>query len=64
MTYQGFLLDSGSDPVGKDSGKSCYAVCVYDQEEDENILWGEEQTVTVDNGYFEVFLAKEIKYQE
>ena len=59
MTYQGFLLDSGSDPVGKDNPVNrVIQFYVYDQEEDGNILWGEEQTVTVDNGYFSIILGE------
>ena len=39
MTYQGFLLDSGSDPVGKDNPVNrVIQFYVYDQEEDGNIF--------------------------
>ena len=62
MSYQGNLLDANGDPVGKTSPvNKTVQFYVYDAEEDGNTIWGEEQTVTVDNGYFSVILGEGTK---
>lgn len=59
MTYQGHLLDANGDPVGKTLPvNKIVQFQVYDAEEDGDIIWGEEQVVTVDNGYFSVVLGE------
>jgi len=59
MTYQGHLLDANGKPVGQDAPQNKTIVFyIYDAEEGGNTIWGEEQTVTVDNGYFSVILGE------
>lgn len=62
MTYQGFLVGSDGTALG-DSGPKNYDVIfrVYDHETAgaaANLLWAEQQTVTVDKGYFSVLLGE------
>ena len=62
MSYQGNLLDANGDPVGKTAPvNKTVQFYVYDAEEDGNQIWGEEQTVTVDKGYFSVILGEGTK---
>ncbi len=62
MSYQGNLLDANGDPVGKEAPvNKIVQFYIYDAEEDGNTIWGEEQTVTVDNGYFSVILGEGTK---
>ena len=59
MTYQGHLLDANGKPVGQDAPQNKTIVFyIYDAEEGGITIWGEEQTVTVDNGYFSVILGE------
>jgi hypothetical protein len=62
MSYQGNLLDANGEPVGRTAPvNKTVQFYVYDAEEDGNTIWGEEQTVTVDNGYFSVILGEGTK---
>jgi hypothetical protein len=62
MSYQGNLLDANGEPVGKSAPvNKDVEFYVYDAEEDGNTIWGEKQTVTVDNGYFSVILGEGTK---
>lgn len=62
MTYQGYLVDANSDPLGSPTPSNFDVVFrIYDVEQGgttDNILWVEQQTVTVDNGYFSVLLGE------
>ena len=62
MTYQGFLTDSNGNALGS-SAPANYDVLfrIYDLKEGggaANTLWTEQQTVTVDNGYFSILLGE------
>jgi hypothetical protein len=62
MTYQGFLVGSDGAPLG-DTGPKNYDVIfkIYDHETaglPANLLWAEQQTVTVDKGYFSILLGE------
>ena len=64
MTYQGYLVDSADPPVplGNTAPVNYDVVFrIYNVKQDgntENILWAEQQTVTVDNGYFSALLGE------
>jgi hypothetical protein len=59
MTYQGFLVGSDGVALGNTNPKNYDVVFkVYDSENGNNVLWGEQQTVTVDKGYFSVLLGE------
>jgi microcystin-dependent protein len=59
MTYQGFVLDGDGDPLGNSNPvNKNMQFYVYDAETGGNVKWGEEQTVTVDKGYFSVILGE------
>ncbi len=73
MTYQGYLVDGNgnplgsvedpSDPTGRASAPANYDVVfrIYNVKQGgntDNILWAEQQTVTVDKGYFSVLLGE------
>ena len=63
MTYQGFLVDGNGDPLGKSSPTNYDVVFrIYDAKSGGNKLWSEQQTVTVDNGYFSVLLGEGVKF--
>ena len=59
MTYQGFLTGADGTALGNSAPKA-YDVLfrIYDAEQGGNLLWGEQQTVTVDKGYFSVLLGE------
>ena len=62
MTYQGYLVDGNGAPLG-DSVPANYDVVfrIYNIKTGgttDNILWAEQQTVTVDKGYFTVLLGE------
>ena len=59
MTYQGFLTGADGVALGNSAPKA-YDVLfrIYDAEQGGNLLWGEQQTVTVDKGYFSVLLGE------
>lgn len=64
MTYQGFLVDGNGAPLGSAAtGPRNYDVIfrIYNHESQSgvgNLLWAEQQTVTVDKGYFSVLLGE------
>ena len=59
MTYQGYLVDGNGDPLGN-SAPSNYDVIfrIYDAKQGGAKLWTEQQTVTVDKGYFSALLGE------
>jgi len=59
MTYQGFLTDGSGVPLGDASPKNYDVIFrIYDSESGDGLIWAEQQTVTVDQGYFSVLLGE------
>lgn len=62
MTYQGFLVGSDGVALGNAAPKNYDVIFrIYDHETASapaNLLWAEQQTVTVDKGYFNVLLGE------
>lgn len=62
LTYQGYLVNANSDPLGAKTPLNFDIVFrIYNIEQGgdtTNVLWTEQQTVTVDNGYFSVLLGE------
>ena len=63
MTYQGYLVDGNGDPLGG-SVPANYDVVfrIYNVKQGGTSLWAEQQTVTVDKGYFSVLLGEGSQY--
>ena len=59
ISYQGFLTDANGVPLATNAPKN-YVVTftIYDAPNGGNIQWAENQTVTVDRGYFSVILGQ------
>ena len=59
MTYQGYLVDGNGAPLGN-SAPTNYDVLfrVYADKQAGTALWAEQQTITVDKGYFSVLLGE------
>ena len=59
ISYQGFLTDANGVPLATNAPKN-YVVTftIYDASTGGNIKWAENQTVTVDRGYFSVLLGQ------
>lgn len=59
MTYQGFLVGSDGVALGNTNPRNYDVVFrIYDVENGGAPLWGEQQTVTVDKGFFNVLLGE------
>lgn len=59
MTYQGFLVGSDGVALGNTNPRNYDVVFrIYDVENGGVPLWGEQQTVTVDKGFFNVLLGE------
>ena len=62
LTYQGFLVGSDGVALGNTAPKNYDVIFTLFNSEaasgPANILWGEQQTVTVDKGYFNVLLGE------
>ncbi len=62
LTYQGYLVDVNSAPLGDPTPRNFDIVFrIYNIEQGgdtTNVLWTEQQTVTVDKGYFSVLLGE------
>ena len=59
MTYQGYLVDGNGNPLGN-SAPANYDVVfrIYEAKQGGTAIWAEQQTVTVDKGYFSVLLGE------
>ena len=63
MTYQGYLVDGNGVVLGKDVPANYDVVFrIYDAKSGGNKIWSEQQTVTVDKGYFSVLLGEGVKF--
>jgi microcystin-dependent protein len=59
MTYQGYLVDAAGNKLGDPNPKNYDVVFrIFDEQNGGNTLWAEQQTVTVDKGYFSVLLGE------
>ena len=59
MTYQGYLVDGNGDPLGNSAPVNYDVVFrIYDAKSGGTKLWTEQQTVTVNKGYFSVLLGE------
>ncbi len=59
MTYQGFLVGSDGVALGNSAPKNYDVIFkIYDDQLAGDLLWAEQQTVTVDKGYFSVLLGE------
>jgi microcystin-dependent protein len=59
MTYQGYLVDANGTALGNSAPKNYDVVFrIYDDQSAGNNLWAEQQTLTVDKGYFSVLLGE------
>ena len=59
MTYQGFLVDANGIALGNASPENFVTVFrIYNSQTSTNALWADQQTVTVDKGYFSVLLGE------
>lgn len=64
MSYQGFLTDSSGSPLGNVGPKNYDVIFRIwaDQFGTGNRMWAEQQTITVDKGYFSVLLGEGVSY--
>ncbi len=64
MSYQGYLTDSAGVPLGNIGPKNYDVVFRIwaDQFGTGNRMWAEQQTITVDKGYFSVLLGEGVAY--
>ncbi|MEX2382100.1 MAG: hypothetical protein WD490_06940, partial [Opitutales bacterium] len=64
LSYQGYLVDADGVPLGTNEAgdplPANYDVVfrIYSASSGGTLLWAEEQTITVDNGYFSVLLGE------
>jgi hypothetical protein len=64
LSYQSYLVDANGVPLGTDgagnSQPANYDVVfrIYDASSQGTLLWSEQQTITVDNGYFSILLGE------
>lgn len=59
MSYQGFLVDGSGNALAPSTPANYPVVFrIYDDAEAGNLLWAEQQVVTVDKGYFSVVLGE------
>jgi len=59
MTYQGFLVDGTGTALGNSAPKNYDVIFrIYDDQSAGTLQWTEQQTVTVDKGYFSVLLGE------
>jgi hypothetical protein len=59
LTYQGFLVDGNGVALGNSAPKNYDVIFrIFNDQSAGNLLWAEQQTVTVDKGYFSVLLGE------
>jgi hypothetical protein len=59
MTYQGFLVDGNGLALGNSAPKNYDVIFrIFNDQNAGSMLWAEQQTVTVDKGYFSVLLGE------
>ncbi len=59
LSYQGYLTDANGVPLGSTTPRNYDVVFrIYDASQGGNIKWAEQQTITVDKGYFTVMLGE------
>lgn len=59
LTYQGYVVDANGKVLGETAPKNYDVVFrIYDAQTGGNVKWAEQQTVTVDKGYFSVLLGE------
>lgn len=59
MSYQGFLVDGGGSPLAPTTPVNYPVVFrIYDEMDGGNLIWSEQQVVTVDKGNFSVILGE------
>lgn len=59
MTYQGYLVNNSGDPLSPTTPANYPVIFrIYDASEAGNLLWAEQQIVTVDKGNFSVILGE------
>jgi len=59
MSYQGFLVDGSGNPLAPTTPVNYPVVFrIYDEMEGGNLIWAEQQVVTVDKGNFSVILGE------
>ncbi len=59
LTYQGYLTDRSGAALGQDRVKNFDVIFrIFQADQGGAPLWAEQQTVTVDNGYFSVLLGE------
>ena len=59
LTYQGFLVDGNGVALGNSAPKNYDVIFrIYNDQTAGAMLWAEQQTVTVDKGYFSVLLGE------
>jgi len=64
LTYQGYLTDANGNALGTNAPKNYDVIFrLYDSQTGGSELWAEQQTVTVDKGYFSVLLGEGSQYQ-
>lgn len=64
MTYQGFLVDANGTALGNATPANYTVIFrIYDASQGGNLLWSEQQVVTVDKGLFSVILGEGSQFQ-
>lgn len=59
LTYQGFLVDGNGVALGNSAPKNYDVIFrIYNDQSAGNLLWSEQQTLTVDKGYFSALLGE------
>lgn len=59
MTYQGYLTDSSGSPLGNPNPKNYDVIFrIWSDPSAGTRLWSEQQTITVDKGYFSIMLGE------